>query len=56
MDFNGIYPLYFRHKNLREEEFKPVTQPQRRLNPTMNSKKISCAWVNIVQVVLKKEV
>ncbi|KAI5391416.1 hypothetical protein KIW84_076284 [Lathyrus oleraceus] len=34
-DLKGISPSYCMHKILMEEDFKPVAQPQRRLNPTM---------------------
>ena len=34
-DLKGISPSYYMHKILMEEDFKPVAQPQRRLNPTM---------------------
>ncbi|PNX58540.1 hypothetical protein L195_g059243, partial [Trifolium pratense] len=34
-DLKGINPAYCMHKIKLEEEFKPVVQPQRRLNPTM---------------------
>jgi hypothetical protein len=34
-DLKGISPAYCMHKIKLEEEFKPVVQPQRRLNPTM---------------------
>ena len=39
----GINPSFCTHKILMEDEFKPVVQPQRRLNPNM-------------QEVIKKEV
>ncbi|GKF61458.1 hypothetical protein Tco_0181512 [Tanacetum coccineum] len=32
-DIKGISPLYYTHKILIEDEYKPVIQPQRRLNP-----------------------
>jgi len=34
-DLKGISPSYCMHKILMEDNFKPVAQPQRRLNPTM---------------------
>ncbi|KAI5447937.1 hypothetical protein KIW84_015399 [Lathyrus oleraceus] len=34
-DLKGFSPSYCMHKILMEEDFKPVAQPQRRLNPTM---------------------
>lgn len=34
-DLKGISPAYYIHKIKLEEEFKPVVQPQRCLNPTM---------------------
>ncbi|PNX75451.1 hypothetical protein L195_g031387, partial [Trifolium pratense] len=34
-DLKGISPTFCMHKFKLEEEFKPVVQPQRRLNPTM---------------------
>ncbi|XP_076885654.1 uncharacterized protein LOC143535224 [Bidens hawaiensis] len=42
-DIQGISPAYCTHRLLMEDEYKPVVQPQRRLNPNM-------------QEVLKKEV
>ena len=66
----GISPSYCMHRIFMEEDFKPVAQPQRRLNPVMkeevrnevlklldaeNIYPISdSAWVSPVQVVLKK--
>ncbi|XP_076896089.1 uncharacterized protein LOC143548934 [Bidens hawaiensis] len=35
MDIKGISPSFCTHKILMEEEFKPVVQHQRRLNPNM---------------------
>ncbi|GJW04507.1 putative nucleotidyltransferase, ribonuclease H [Tanacetum coccineum] len=32
-DIKGIIPSYCTHKNLMEDDYKPVIQPQRRLNP-----------------------
>ena len=43
MDIKGISPSFCTHKILMEEEYKPVVQHQRRLNPNM-------------QEVVKKEV
>jgi len=34
-DLKGISPSYCMHKIMMEDNFKPVAQPQRRLNPTM---------------------
>lgn len=34
-DLKGISPSYCMHKILMEEDFKPLAQPQRHLNPTM---------------------
>ena len=34
-DIQGISPSFCTHKILLEEDFKPVVQPQRRLNPNM---------------------
>jgi len=34
-DLKGISPAYCMHKIHMEAEYKPVVQPQRRLNPTM---------------------
>ena len=34
-DLKGISPAYCMHKIMMEEDYKPVRQPQRRLNPTM---------------------
>ena len=34
-DIKGISPSFCTHKILMEEDFKPVVQPQRRLNPNM---------------------
>ncbi|KAI3815938.1 hypothetical protein L1987_15622 [Smallanthus sonchifolius] len=42
-DIKGISPAYCTHRILMEDEYKPVVQPQRRLNPNM-------------QEVVKKEV
>jgi hypothetical protein len=35
-DLQGISPAYCMHKIKMEEEYKPVVQPQRRLNPAMS--------------------
>jgi len=69
-DLKGISPSYCMHEIMMEENFKPVAQPQRRLNPTM--KEVVCkevlnlfeadmiypiwdsAWVSPVQEVQKK--
>jgi len=69
-DLKGISPSYCMHKINMKENFKPVAQPQRRLNPTM--KEVVCkevvklleadmiypisdsSWVSLVQVVPKK--
>jgi hypothetical protein len=69
-DLKGISPSYCMHKILMEEEYKPVTQPQRRLNPTMKEvvrKEVvklldagmiypisDSSWVSPMQVVPKK--
>ncbi|TKW75897.1 MAG: RNA-directed DNA polymerase, partial [Bradyrhizobium icense] len=43
LDIKGISPAYCTHRILMEDDYKPVVQPQRRLNPNM-------------QEVVKKEV
>jgi hypothetical protein len=69
-DLKGISPSYCMHKIMMEDNFKPVAQPQRRLNPTMKEvvrKEVvklleagmiypisDSAWVSPVQVVPKK--
>jgi hypothetical protein len=69
-DLKGISPSYCMHNIMMEEDYKPVAQPQRRLNPTMKEvvrKEIlklleagmiypisDSAWVSPVQVVPKK--
>ncbi|MCH94344.1 hypothetical protein A2U01_0015302, partial [Trifolium medium] len=69
-DLKGISPSFCMHKIKLEEEFKPVVQPQRRLNPTMKEvvkKEVlklleagmiypisDSAWVSPVHVVPKK--
>ena len=69
-DIKGINPSYCTHKILMEDDFKPVVQPQRRLNPNMKEvvkKEViklldagmiypisDSAWVSPVQVVPKK--
>ncbi|GJV58602.1 reverse transcriptase domain-containing protein [Tanacetum coccineum] len=35
LDIKGISPSYCTHKILMEDDFKPIIQPQRRLNPKM---------------------
>ncbi|XP_048228932.1 uncharacterized protein LOC125369797 [Ricinus communis] len=70
VDILGIIPSYCLHKILMEDEFKPVVQPQRRLNPhikEMVKKEViklldvgliypisDSAWVSPMQVVPKK--
>ena len=34
-DLKGISPSYCMHKIMMEDDYKPIRQPQRRLNPTM---------------------
>ncbi|KAG2381148.1 uncharacterized protein HKW66_Vig0254650 [Vigna angularis] len=69
-DLKGISPSYCMHKIFMEEDFKPVAQPQRRLNPVMKEevrKEVlklleagiiypisDSTWVSPVQVVPKK--
>lgn len=69
-DLKGISPSYCMHKIMMEENYKPVAQPQRRLNPTMKEvvrKEVvklleagmiypisDSSWVSPVQVVPKK--
>ena len=69
-DLKGISPSYCMHKIFMEDNFKPVAQPQRRLNPTMKEvvrKEVvkllearmiypisDSSWVSPVQVVPKK--
>ena len=69
-DLKGISPSYCMHKIHMEQDYKPVAQPQRRLNPTMKEvvkKEVmklldagmiypisDSAWVSPVQVVPKK--
>jgi len=69
-DLKGISPSYCMHKIHMEQDYKPVVQPQRRLNPTMKEvvkKEVmklldtgmiypisDSAWVSPVQVVPKK--
>jgi len=69
-DLKGISPSYCMNKIHMEQDYKPVAQPQRRLNPTMKEvvKKevmkfldasmiypfFDSAWVSPVQVVPKK--
>ncbi|KAD7116998.1 hypothetical protein E3N88_04266 [Mikania micrantha] len=70
MDIKGINPSFCTHRILMEDEFKPVVQSQRRLNPNMQEvvkKEVlklldagliypisDSAWVSPVQVVPKK--
>ncbi|XP_076929392.1 uncharacterized protein LOC143593754 [Bidens hawaiensis] len=70
MDIQGINPNFCTHRILMEDEYKPVFQPQRRLNPNMSEvvkKEVikfldACliypisdsSWVSPVQVVPKK--
>ncbi|XP_022041040.1 uncharacterized protein LOC110943611 [Helianthus annuus] len=70
MDIKGINPSFCTHRILMEEEFKPMVQPQRRLNSNMQEvvkKEViklldagliypisDSAWVSPVQVVPKK--
>ncbi|GKE01105.1 hypothetical protein Tco_1389088 [Tanacetum coccineum] len=69
-DIKGIIPSFYTHKILIEDDFKPVIQPQRRLNPKVqdmvkieivklfNSGLIypisDSSWVSPIHVVLKK--
>jgi len=69
-DLKGISPAYCMHKIHMEAEYKPVVQPQRRLNPTMKDvvkKEVlkllaasiiypisDSSWVSPVHVVPKK--
>ncbi|XP_019416042.1 PREDICTED: uncharacterized protein LOC109327378 [Lupinus angustifolius] len=69
-DLHGISPCYCMHKIHMEDDYKPVAQPQRRLNPTMKEvvkKEViklldagmiypisDSKWVSPVQVVPKK--
>ena len=69
-DLKGISPSYCMHRIHMEQDYKPVAQPQRRLNPTMKEvvkKEVmklldagmiypisDSAWVSPVQVVPKK--
>lgn len=69
-DLKGISPTFCMHKILMEDNFKPVVQPQRRLNPAMKEvirKEVvklleagliypisDSSWVSPVQVVPKK--
>ena len=70
MDIKGINPSYCTHKILMEEEYKPVVQHQRKLNPNIQEvvkKEViklldagliypisDSPWVSLVQVVPKK--
>ena len=69
-DLKGISPSYCMHKIMMEDDYKPIRQPQRRLNPTMKEevrKEVlklleagliypisDSGWVSPVQVVPKK--
>ena len=69
-DLRGISPTFCMHKIFMEDDFKPLVQPQRRLNPTMKEvvkKEVvklldagiiypisDSVWVSPVQVVPKK--
>jgi hypothetical protein len=69
-DLKGISPSYCMHNIMMEDDYKPVAQPQRRLNPIMKEvvrKEVvklleagmiypisDSAWVSPVQVVPKK--
>nr|GEU83433.1 reverse transcriptase [Tanacetum cinerariifolium] len=69
-DIKGINPSYCTHKILMEDDFKPVIQPQRRLNPKvqdvvkneivklLDSRLIylisNCSWVSPIHVVPNK--
>ncbi|KAK1411651.1 hypothetical protein QVD17_38208 [Tagetes erecta] len=69
LDIKGINPSFCTHRILMKDEFKPVVQPQRRLNPNMQEvvgKEViklldvgliypisDSAWVSPVQVVPK---
>ncbi|CAJ2671898.1 uncharacterized protein LOC123891769 [Trifolium pratense] len=69
-DLKGISPSYCMHNIMMEDDYKPVAQPQRRLNPTMKEvvrKEVlklleagmiypisDSTWVSPVQVVPKK--
>ncbi|KAI3784472.1 hypothetical protein L1987_43571 [Smallanthus sonchifolius] len=70
MDIKGINPSFCTHKNLMEDDFKPVVQHQRQLNPSIQEvvkKEViklqdagliypisDSPWVSHVQVVPKK--
>ncbi|XP_076956490.1 uncharacterized protein LOC143631694 [Bidens hawaiensis] len=70
MDIQGVSPNFCMHRILMEDEYKPVIQPQRRLNPNMSEvvkKEViklldvgliylisDSSWVSPVQVVPKK--
>ncbi|GJV30187.1 DNA-directed DNA polymerase [Tanacetum coccineum] len=69
-DIKGICPSYYTYKILMEDDFKPVIQPQRRLNPTVQDLVKNeivklcdsgliylisdCSWVSPIHVVPKK--
>ncbi|GJT31120.1 reverse transcriptase domain-containing protein [Tanacetum coccineum] len=70
-DVNGISPSYCTHKILMEDDYKPVIQPQRRLNPKVQDvvkndivklldsgliyPNSDSSWVSPIHVVPKKE-
>ncbi|GKE27229.1 hypothetical protein Tco_1442613 [Tanacetum coccineum] len=69
-DIKGICPSYYTYKILMEDDFKPVIQPQIRLNPTVQDVVKNeivklcdsgliylisdCSWVSPIHVVPKK--
>ena len=69
-NLKGINPAYCMHKIIMEEDYRPVRQPQRRINPSMKEevrKEVlklleagliypisNSVWVSLVQVVPKK--
>ena len=69
-DFKGISPTYCMHKIMLEKDYKPIVQPQRRLNLTLKEvvrKEVlklleagmiypisDSSWVSLVHVVPKK--
>ena len=69
-DLKEISPTYFMHKIMLEKDYKPIAQPQRRLNPTLKEvvrmevlKLLEAgmiypiydsSWVSLVHVVPKK--
>ena len=47
-DIKGIKSTFFTHKILMEEDYKPIVQPQRRVNPNIKEvvkKKSSNSWM-----------